>query len=65
MAPEEHADGAKEAAKADMTEKVSEEDAPDPDEGDLDDLDGGLTPLRYCNLCLSSLTQVLVDRYAR
>ena len=42
MEPDDHLKGAEKAAESPMAKMAVEEDTPDPDEGDLDDLDGGI-----------------------
>ncbi len=65
MTPDEQSDGMHETAGSKMTERAVEEEAPDPDEGDLDDLDGGLTRPLSLLLMPRSLTAVSVNRHAR
>ena len=42
MSPSEHPKGAEIVVESMRDEKTPHNDVPDPDEGDLDDLDGGL-----------------------
>ncbi len=42
MKPDDHSHIAEQAAEATNEEVSADQDAPDPDEGDLDDLDGEL-----------------------
>lgn len=50
MEPSEDAKAANETGESNMNKKAMEEDTPDPDEGDLDDLDGMLTRPFLCLL---------------
>ena len=68
MEPDEpHKSADKVVESAEMESKVKEEDAPDPDEGDLDDLDGGhARPLSSSPLItLKPDDSSGVNRYAR
>ena len=42
MSPNEHLEGAEKVVEPIRDDKTVHDDVPDPDEGDLDDLDGGL-----------------------